>query len=783
MLLMAGGMMLVYVWLAPGLPSVEEVRNVELQVPLRVYTAEGELIDEFGEMRRTPISLSDVPQSMQQAFIAAEDRRFYQHPGVDYQGLARAVWYLVRTGEKGPGGSTITMQLARNLFLTSERTYLRKLREILLALRIERELDKQTILELYLNKIYLGQRAYGVAAAAEVYYGAPLSSLTLAQQAMIAGLPKAPSAWNPIADPQSALQRRRYVLERMLERGFIDTARFEQAMAMPITAERHRRQPTVTAPYVAEMARAWMVDRYGAQAAYTGGYRVYTTVNADRQQAARVALRSGLHGYDERHGYRGPAGALDPALLSADDFSPVRAELQAYASPGDLVVAAVSTVSERSATLVNVDGERVNLSWNGMSWARPQYSRNAMGPSPDQADEILSAGDIVYVRQANDQWRLTQNPEPQAGLVALAPEDGRILALVGGYDFRSSKFNRVTQAQRQPGSSFKPLIYSAALAHGFSPATLVNDAPVVFADVSLEDVWRPENYSGKVFGPTRLREALTKSRNLVSIRVLRRVGIRNAIEHIEGFGLSGENLPRNLSLALGSASLTPMQLARAYAVFANGGYRVDPHFIDRVTVNDGQIEYRRWPRRAVPADQIAPAAPGPEGPQRPAYRAAERVISEQNAWLMRSMLRSVVEEGTARAVNQLGRGDLVGKTGTTNDQKDAWFSGFNDTLVASAWVGFDELQTLGRYETGGRAALPIWIDFMRSALRGVPEAERGRPDGLITVRIDPTTGERVSADAQDVMFETFREDNLPPAPPSRSASDRDSGSSSAEPIF
>ena len=783
MLLMAGGMMLAYVWLAPGLPSVEEVRNVELQVPLRVYTAEGELIDEFGEMRRTPIRLSDVPQSMQQAFIAAEDRRFYQHPGVDYQGITRAVWYLVRTGEKGPGGSTITMQLARNLFLTSERTYLRKLREILLALRIERELDKQTILELYLNKIYLGQRAYGVSAAAEVYYGAPLSSLTLAQQAMIAGLPKAPSAWNPIADPQSALQRRGYVLERMLERGFINRERFEQAMAMPITAERHRRQPTVTAPYIAEMARAWMVDRYGAQAAYTGGYRVYTTVDTKRQQAARAALRGGLHGYDERHGYRGPAGALEPELVSRDDPSALSAELQAYATPGDLVVAAVSAVSERSATLVNADGENVDLSWDGLSWARPQYSRNAMGPSPEQASDVLSAGDIVYVRQANGQWRLAQNPEPQAGLVALAPDDGRVVALVGGYDFPSSKFNRVTQAQRQPGSSFKPLIYSAALAHGFSPATLVNDAPVVFADVSLEDVWRPENYSGKVFGPTRLREALTKSRNLVSIRVLRRVGISNAIEHIEGFGLAAENLPRNLSLALGSASLTPMQLARAYAVFANGGYRVDPHFIDRVTLNDGQVEYRRWPRRAVPAEQIEPASPGADGPQRPAYRAAERVITEQNAWLMRSMLRSVVEEGTARRVKQLGRGDLVGKTGTTNDQKDAWFSGFNDNLVASAWVGFDELQTLGRYETGGRAALPIWMDFMRAALRGVPEAERGRPDGLITVRIDPKTGERVSADAQGVIFETFREDNLPPAPSSRSASDRDSGSSTAEPIF
>jgi len=794
MLLLAGGMMLAYVWLAPGLPSVEEVRNVELQVPLRVYTADGELIDEFGEMRRTPVSLDDVPESMQQAFIAAEDRRFYQHPGVDYQGIARAIWYLVRTGEKGPGGSTITMQLARNLFLTSERTYLRKVREILLALRIERELDKQTILELYLNKIYLGQRAYGVAAAAEVYYGLPLSELTLAQQAMIAGLPKAPSAWNPLADPESALERRRYVLDRMLERGFINQTRYQLALAMPITAERHRRQPTVNAPYIAEMARAWMVDRYGAQTAYTTGYRVYTTIDSDRQNAAREALRQGLHDYDERHGYRGPLATLAPDRLTVDDRADVEgdlgvnaeaivAALDEYAPPGNLVVAAVSGVAERAATLISADGEQIDLPWDGLSWARPQYSRNAMGPLPEQASDVLTVGDVVYLRQVNEQWRLAQKPEPQAGLVALAPEDGHVIALTGGYDFSLSKFNRVTQAKRQPGSSFKPLIYSAALAHGFSPATLVNDAPVVFEDVSLEDVWRPENYSGKVFGPTRLRQALTKSRNLVSIRVLRRVGIANAIDHIERFGLPAEELPRNLSLALGSASITPMQLARAYAVFANGGYRVDPHFIDRVSGRDGEIEYRRWPYRAVAAESVEPVEPGPEGPRRPAYRAAERVISPQNAWLMRSMLRSVVEQGTARAVNQLGRADLVGKTGTTNEQKDAWFSGFNEALVASAWVGFDELQTLGRYETGGRAALPIWMNFMDAALDGVPETERSRPDGLVTVRIDPRSGERVSGDADDGLFETFREDNLPPAPRSRDQNTDSDSADGAEPIF
>ncbi|KAF0282196.1 penicillin-binding protein 1A [Spiribacter roseus] len=746
-LLAAGGMIAAYIVLAPGLPSVESVRNVELQVPLRVYTAEGELIDEFGEVRRTPVGLGAIPPSMVEAFIAAEDQRFYQHPGVDYEGIARAVWYLVRTGEKGPGGSTITMQLARNLFLSSEQTYLRKLREIFLALRIEQELDKRKILELYLNKIYLGQRAYGVAAAAEAYYGRPLAELTLPEQAMIAGLPKAPSASNPLADPDEALSRRAYVLGRMLATGVIDQDRYDMAMAAPITADRHRRQSRVDAPYVAEMARARVVERFGRTAAYTEGYSVYTTVAADRQAEARRALRSGLHAYDERHGYRGPLAQLEPALIDGPREA-LLDRLSGFPRPGALRVGVVTGVDDEGATLLTAVDERIALPEAGMQWARPQL--------------VLSVGDVVHARETDDGWRLAQPPEPQSGLVALDPDTGGIRALVGGYDFSFSKFNRVTQAARQPGSAFKPLIYSAALANGLTPATLINDAPVVFTDAALEDVWRPENYSGRVFGPTRLREALTRSRNLVSIRVLRQIGISPTLAHLERFGLPRGRLPRNLSLALGAAEVTPLELARAYAVFANGGYAVEPHVIERIVDNDGETVHE---------------APKTESAER------RRAISAGNAWLMRSMLRNVVEEGTARRARELGRSDIAGKTGTTNDQNDAWFSGFNADLVATVWVGFDERQSLGRYETGGRAALPIWMDFMGEALAGRPASEWSRPNGLVTVKIDPETGERVSGDAPDAIYETFRTENLPPPPAPSDEGSSGSGGEADTPLF
>lgn len=791
-LLAIAGAAAAYLVLSPGLPPVEAVRNVELQVPLRVHSADGALIAEFGEMRRTPVELDAVPGSLVDAFIAAEDQRFYEHPGVDYQGLARAIWYLVRTGEKGPGGSTITMQLARNLFLSSERTYLRKAREILLALRIERQLDKREILELYLNKIYLGQRAYGVGAAAEVYYGRPLAELTLAEQAMIAGLPKAPSAWNPISDPERALERRSYVLGRMADLGLIGDEQYGEAMAAPVTARRHAREPELAAPYVAEMVRSQMVARYGEEAAYTEGFRVTTTLQGRRQAAATAALRNALHAYDERHGYRGP---LD--RLSADvplQTAALQRALEDYPRVGQLVNAAVTAVDEAGAQLVSRGrDEPWRLPWSAMQWARPMLGRNALGPEPESPADVVAVRDVVRVRTTPEGPRLAQAPEVEGALVALDPRDGRIASLVGGYDFGRSKFNRVTQARRQPGSAFKPLIYSAALEHGFTPATLVNDAPVVFADSALESVWRPENYSGRVFGPTRLREALTYSRNLVSIRVLRSIGVDKAIEHIGRFGIDPGQLPRNLSLALGSAEVTPLELARSYAVFANGGHLVEPYFIQRIEDERGEVLFQARPYVAcgdAAADcpaaggeggeaSVAPAVGGGDQPlqaaglaqdllvpvaedgEPPRPRAAPQVVPPTNAWLMRSMMRDVVRRGTARAAAELGRDDIAGKTGTTNEQRDAWFSGFNSDLVATAWVGFDELDSLGRYETGGRAALPMWMDYVGTALEGRPEADPARPGGLVTVRIDPETGRLTDSDNPDAIFETFREGRLP----------------------
>ncbi|MRH78067.1 PBP1A family penicillin-binding protein [Spiribacter sp. C176] len=737
-LLLVGGFLAAYIALAPGLPSVEEVRNVELQVPLRVHAADGTLMAEFGEMRRTPIRFDQVPVSLRQAFIAAEDQRFYQHPGVDYQGLVRAVWYLVRTGEKGPGGSTITMQLARNLFLTRERTYLRKVREIMLALRIERELDKETIFELYLNKIYLGQRAYGVAAAARVYYDKPLADLTLAEQAMIAGLPKAPSAANPITNSERGLQRRGYVLGRMLDSGFIDEPAYLRAMAEPVTAQRHLRRPEFSAPYVAEMARQWVVERYGADQAYTAGFEVYTTVDVTQQKAAQEALVRGLHAYDERHGYRGAIEQLAVDTLNSAELIEALSEIR---TAGALRAAVVTEIAENGAQLLTAQGDELELPWTGVAWASTQPA------------ELLSPGDVIYFRETTSGYRLAQLPQAQGAIAALDPVDGRVLGLAGGYSFSLSSFNRATQARRQPGSAFKPLIYSAALEHGITPATIINDAPVVFSDVSLEGVWRPENYSGQVFGPTRLREALIHSRNLVSIRVLRQIGLPAALEHIQKLGLSTEQMSPTLSLALGAAEVTPMELAASYAPFANGGLRVKPWFIERVTTKDRELLF--------------------------GVR-LERGISAGNAWLMRSMLEDVVREGTGRSALRLGREDLAGKTGTTNDQNDAWFAGFNGDVVATAWVGFDELQSLGRYETGGRAALPIWIDFMEQALEGKPNTNWVRPPGVVTLRIDAETGERTSPENPNARFETFLEGSLPPQ---GDVARRETEGSDAEPIF
>ncbi len=757
-LLGIGVLLAAYLYLEPGLPSIEHLKDVRLQVPLRVYSRDDKFIAEFGEKRRIALTFDEIPEPLVQAFLAAEDDRFFEHPGVDYQGLARAATQLLLTGKRRQGGSTITMQVARNFFLSREKTFARKLNEIFLALKIERELSKREILELYVNKIYLGNRAYGVGSAAQVYYGAPVNELSLAQIAMIAGLPKAPSRINPIANPTRALVRRDYVLGRMLKLGFITPEQYETAMPEPVTAALHAPSTQLDAPYVAELARAELVDRFGNEA-YTAGYTAYTSVDSRLQQAATQAIRAALLEYDQRHGYRGPEqrALLDPETTEADWDN----LLSDRKTVGGLKPGLVTEVADTSASIYLGKGQSVQIDWQGLSWARPFVDEDRRGSKPKAAGDLLAPGDLIRASPQTDQdgnsyWRLAQIPTVEGALVSLDPKDGAILALVGGFDFYSSKFNRATQAKRQPGSGFKAFIYSAALEAGFTAASLINDAPVVFDDSALEDAWRPENYSGKFFGPTRLRLALTKSRNLVSIRLLRTMGIKHAVRHIARFGFDPNRLPRNLSLALGSGVVTPLQMAEGYAVLANGGYHVEPYFIDRIELNQEGVVYQADPVRVC--DDCEKDTTGEDSPP---Y--APRVITRQNRYLMNSMMRDVIRYGTARRARSLGRKDLAGKTGTTNDQRDAWFSGFNPTLVAVSWVGFDSSKPLGRGETGGRAALPAWISFMAEALKGVPEQRLEVPDDMITVRIDPRTGERAGIDQGNAIFEVFRSEFAPKA--------------------
>lgn len=746
----------IYIKIEPQLPSIEVLRDVQLQEPLRVYTRDRRLIAEFGDKRRTPVQIQNVPAGMIHAFLAAEDDRFFEHGGVDLAGLARAAYELVRTGEKRRGASTITMQVARNFFLSREKTYLRKLTEILLALKIERALSKDEILELYLNKIYLGHRAYGVEAAAQVYYGTGINELSVARMAMIAALPKAPSRVNPISDPAAALERRNYILGRMYSLGYIDKAAYEAAVAEPDGAVLHRVQAAASADYVAEMVRRDMVDRYGL-AVYTSGYEVVTTINTGHQTAASKALRDALLAYSRRHGYRGPEARLE---VATDDPESAYVQLADYAVTGGLVPGLVVAVNEKDMEVYTEKQGVVIVNWEGMSWARPYMGVNRLGKSPKQASDIAAVGDVIRLQsQADGSWHLAQIPQVEGALVSLRPDDGAIMALVGGFDFGHSKFNRVTQAQRQPGSSFKPVIYSAALEKGFTTASLINDAPVVFDDPALESTWRPENYSGQFYGPTRLREALYRSRNLVSIRILRAIGAEYAAKYAENFGFQAEKLPKDLTLALGSASVTPLQMARAYAVLANGGYLIEPYFIHRIHDAAGEVIYQANPPVVCP--DCPPALEGINTSGEAEIRLAARALPPQNVWLMTSMMQDVIQRGTGKKARVLGRSDLAGKTGTTNDQMDAWFSGFNRSLVATAWVGFDKLEPLGRGETGGRAALPMWIDYMRVALDGVKVRKQEPPEGLVTVRIDPVTGLLAHSGQSDAIFETFRKENVP----------------------
>ena len=746
----------IYLRIEPQLPSIEVLRKVQLQEPLRVYSRDRRILAEFGDKRRTPVNIEKVSPMLVKAFLAAEDDHFFEHSGIDVPGLMSAAVELVVTGKKRRGASTITMQVARNFFLSTEKTYWRKLTEILLAFKIEKSLSKDEILELYLNKIYLGHHAYGVGAAAQVYYGKSVNDLTTAQSATIAALPKAPSRVNPINSPAETLTRRNYILGRMMKLGYIDRAAYDEAVAEPDEAALYKVQAEVNAPYVAEMVRQEMVKRYG-RAVYTSGYEVITTLDVKRQQTANQALRKDLIAYSKRHGYRGAEAHLASEETPAEDWSGL---LDDYPVTGGLTAGLVTAVDEKSVEVLLQDDEVITIGWEGLYWARPYKSANRMGKSPKQASDILNVGDVIRVQQQDDgAWDLTQVPYIEGALVSLQPDDGAIVALVGGFDFKKSKFNRATQARRQPGSSFKPVVYSAALEKGFTPASMINDAPVVFDDPNLESTWRPENYSGQFYGPTRLREALYRSRNLVSIRILRAIGASYVVDYAKRFGFTADQLPNDLTLALGSASVTPLQMARAYAVLANGGYLIDPYFIRSIYDASGEVIFAASPAIACP--QCPESIEVVNETDMQTINQAPQVLTPQIVWQMTSMMQDVIKRGTGRKANVLGRTDLAGKTGTTNDQKDGWFSGFNQSLVATAWVGFDKLEPLGRGETGGRSALPMWIDYMAVALDGVKALKREPPDGLVTVRIDPATGLLAGSGQSDAVFETFREEYVP----------------------
>ncbi|AZZ94401.1 PBP1A family penicillin-binding protein [Hahella sp. KA22] len=746
-----------YLFLSPNLPDVEQLRSVQLQTPLRIYTRDQQLLGEFGEKRRTPVSYNQIPTNLVNAFLAAEDSAFFEHQGVNVKSLARASLQLASTGRIQSGGSTITMQVAKNFFLSQERTFDRKFNEILLALKIERELGKPEILELYLNKIYLGNRAYGIEAAANAYYGKSIKELTLAQAAMIAGLPKAPSKYNPIASPDRALIRRNWILGRMQELGMITSEQQAEARKAPVTASYHGAQPEADAPYVAEMARQEIVNRFGVDA-YTDGYNVILTIDSKLQKEADAALKRGLVEYSERHGYKGPAGHID-APEGDDALNIVAERLKEFPSIGELKPAWVVAVTEKKATLLMSSGDTATLLWEGMAWARKYIRVNERGGSPKKAEDIFKQGDVIYVKPHDDKLFLSQIPNVQGAVVSLAPEDGAILALTGGFDFFLSKFNRATQALRQPGSNFKPFVYLAALENGATASTTINDAPVVFEDANLEDSWRPQNSSLNFNGPMRLRKALYQSRNLVSIRLLQKIGIDTTVNFLSQAGFEESRIPRNLSLALGSVEYTPMNVVSGYAAIANGGYKVSPYLIDKVIDYNGKVVYQSNPAVACSkCDNNRKTASSNDQHQ---ANIAPPIADPRSVYILNSILQDVIKRGTGTKALSLGRNDLAGKTGTTNDQVDAWFSGYNANIATTVWVGFDQPSTLGRREYGSRAALPIWIDFMEEALKDMPEAQLKQPPGIVTVKIDPDTGERAAPGQENAIFEMFKAETVP----------------------
>lgn len=749
-----------YLYLSPKLPPVDSLRQVKLQTPLRVYSSDGKLIGEFGEQRRTPLKYNQIPPLYLKALLAAEDAEFFEHHGVSLRGMLRAASQILKSGEIQSGGSTLTQQLARDFFLTRKQVFSRKFNEILLSLQIEQEFTKEEILELFNNKMFFGNRAYGLQAAAQIYYGKDVQELTIAQDAMIVGVLKAPSAYNPVANPKRSMARRNWIIGRMYELKFIDKAAYDAALREPNTASIHGSGQETQAPYISEMARKEATDRFG-EAAYTDGYKVYTTVDSAMQLTAQTAVISGLMNYDERHGYRGPERHVEPSI--SPEFEDWQDLLQAMPALGGLDAMAILAVGDKNITLLQSNGDKLELDWqHGLSDKRPYLTEDSRGAAPKSAKDFLHVGDVVRIGKDKDgQPRLTQVPEAQSALVSLDPNSGAIRALVGGFDFNQSHFNRVMQGTRQPGSSFKPLIYTCALEHGFTPATMINDAPIVIRNEYTGEIWRPENDEGEFDGPISFRKALYKSKNLVSIRILKSLGVDTVINSLERFGFNKKEFPRELALALGAHGLTPMQMATAYASFANGGFKVDPYLISRIENGKGEVVFEAHPKRVCKNCTDKKSEPSTDetnpdtGEAVDKEQHAPRIIDARIAYIMDSILKDVIDKGTGVSAKSLKRTDLAGKTGTTNGPRDTWFSGYNPNLITTVWVGIDKNTLLGRREFGSTAALPIWMDFMRTALEGIPNQIVRQPDGIVTVRINPETGKPAQPGETNAIFEIF----------------------------
>jgi len=753
---------------------------VQLQVPLRIYSRDGKLIQSIGEQRRIPVRYEQLPKQLVQAFLATEDDRFFHHHGVDWQGILRAAVANLKAGGIRQGASTITMQVSRDMFLTPRRDMKRKMSEIYISLLMEAEFTKEEIFSLYVNKIFLGQRAYGVGAAAEVYFGKSLDQLSLAETATLAGIPTAPSTVNPVASAEAAKVRRAHVLGRMLDLGYITQAEYTEARNSPMESRLHGASIEVDAPYLAEMVRNDMQNKYG-DAVYTAGYKVYTTLDSRLQAAGTVALRTGLLEYDMRHGYRGASAKVDMSKIATP--AQFEAQLDEFPVLGGLKPAIVEKVEARSAKIYVKDLGMVDLPWEKLSWARRELPDEKTDRSPTQASEILSRGDVIYtVGRTRESVLFVQVPEAQSALVSVDPKDGAIVALVGGFDFFQSKYNRVVQARRQPGSGFKPFIYAAAFEKGYTPASVVLDAPVVIDEEGKEQAWRPKEFESRFAGPVRLREALAQSKNLVSVRLMREIGGDYTWKYVTRFGFDKSQLPDDLTLALGTASLTPLQVAIGYSTFANGGFKVSSYYLDRIEDASGKVLQQADPAIACPQCGRATDAPTPRSAAAgaphagtrdeafhdgktmiPVKNLAPQIISPQVAYLLADMMKDVIRHGTGQRARSLNRDDIAGKTGTSNEAHDTWFNGFNADVVTTVWVGFDSDRSLGEGEQGGRTAIPAWTYFMHAALEGTPMHGVPIPDGIVSVRISPKSGLLASSDDPSGIMEKFIEGNLPKA--------------------